>query len=119
MIHVVYFLVMAVVMLILSRILPGFQLSGIGPAIWASIILGIVNAIVRPILFVLTLPLTILTLGLFMFILNAIILFIVAALVPGFRINGWGTAIIAAIILGIVNMLWKAAVRERGRDITA
>lgn len=109
--HVLYFLVMAVAMLLLSRVLPGFQVDGIGPAIWAALILALLNAIVRPVLFVLTLPLTVLTLGLFLFVLNAIVLSLAAALVPGFRILGFGTTLLASVLLGLVGMAWKAAVR--------
>ncbi len=113
MIHVLYFLVMAAALLLLSRLLPGFQVDDFGAALWAALILGLLNAIVRPVLFLLTLPLTVLTIGLFLFVLNAIILFLTAALVPGFRIHGWGTAILAAVVLGLIGMLWKAAVRDR------
>ena len=108
MIHILYFLVVAAVMLLLSRVLPGFQLSGWGPAIVAAIVLAIVNTIVRPILFVLTLPLTILTIGLFLFVLNAICLWLTAVLVPGFHIAGFGTALLASLVLAVVGMLWKS-----------
>jgi len=69
-----YFLVMAAAMLGISRLLPGFEISGWGAAILAAIVLAVMNTIVKPILFVLTLPFTILTLGLFLFVLNAIVL---------------------------------------------
>ena len=72
--HLLYFLVMAAVLLSLSRILPGFRVDGWVPAIFAAIVLALVNTVVKPILFVLTLPLTILTLGLFLIVLNAIML---------------------------------------------
>jgi putative membrane protein len=114
MLHVLYFLVMAAAMLILSRILPGFRVDGIGAAIWASLVLALLNTIVRPILFLLTLPFTVLTLGLFLFVLNALILFLTARLVHGFHVQGWGSAILASVILGLVSLVWKAAVRERG-----
>jgi putative membrane protein len=68
---------------------PGLELSGPSTALLAGAILGFVNALVRPVLFVLTLPLTLLTLGLFIFVLNAICLGLTAALVPGFTIDGF------------------------------
>ena len=111
MIHLLYVLVMAAVMLGLSRILPGFQVNGWGPAIFASVVLAVVNTVVKPVLFVLTLPLTILTLGLFLFVLNAIMLWLTAIIVPGFRISGAGTTLVASLILALVSMAWKAAVR--------
>jgi putative membrane protein len=108
---IAYFVVMAAAMMLLSRILPGFQVSGWGPAILAAVVLAVVNTIVKPILFVLTLPFTIITLGLFLFILNALMLSLTAALVPGFRIHGFGTTLVASILLAVVGMIWKAAVK--------
>ena len=65
-----YFVVMAAAMLGLARLLPGFQVKGIGPAILAAFVLALVNTLVRPVLFILTLPFTLVTLGLFLFVLN-------------------------------------------------
>ena len=105
---VLYFIVIAATMLGLSRVLPGFQVTGWGPALLAAIVLAILNVIVKPILFVLTLPFTILTLGLFLFVLNAIVLWLTALLVPGFRVSGFGTTLLASLLLALVGMLWKA-----------
>jgi putative membrane protein len=71
----------------------------------AALVLGLLNAIVRPLLFVLTLPLTILTLGLFLIVLNGIMLEITAAVVPGFVIDSFGWAIIGALVLAIVSLI--------------
>jgi len=106
-----YFLVMAAAMMGLSRILPGFTVTGWIPALFASVVLAAVNTVLKPILFVLTLPLTILTLGLFLFVLNAIWLWIVSLLVPGFSIRDLGTAIVASLLLAVVGMVWKALVK--------
>lgn len=106
---ILYFLVIAAVMLGLSRVMPGFQVAGWGPAIIGAIVLALVNAIVKPVLFVITLPFTILTLGLFLLILNAICLWLAAMLVPGFRVTGFATTVIAALVLSVVGMIWKAA----------
>ncbi len=105
---ILYFVVMATAMLGLARILPGFHVDGWIPALFAALVLGAVNAIVKPILFVLTLPLTILTLGLFLFVLNAICLWLTALIVPGFDIHGAGTTLLASLILAAVGMVWKA-----------
>jgi putative membrane protein len=109
---VLYFLVMAAAMLGLSRILPGFQVDGWMPAIIAAVVLALVNTIVKPILFILTLPFTILTLGLFLLVLNAIMLWLTAALVPGFRVHGFGATLLASFVLAFVGMIWKAATRK-------
>lgn len=71
----------------------------------AALVLGLLNAVVRPVLFLLTLPLTILTLGLFLIVLNAIMLEITAAVVPGFAIDSFGWAMIGAIVLAIVSLV--------------
>ncbi len=107
-----YFLVMAVAMILLAKILPGFQVDGWIPAIFAAMVLGVVNVIVKPVLFVLTLPFTILTLGLFLLVLNAFMLWLTSLLVPGFRIDGAWTTLLASILLAVVGMIWKAASRN-------
>jgi putative membrane protein len=103
-----YFVIMAAAMLGLSRALPGFQVSGWIPALFASVVLAAVNALVKPVLFVLTLPFTILTLGLFLFVLNALCLWITAMIVPGFEVRGFGAALLASLILAAVSLAWKA-----------
>jgi len=106
-----YFVVIAAAMMGLSRVLPGFTVTGWVPALLAAVVLAAVNTVLKPILFVLTLPLTILTLGLFLFVLNAICLWIASLLVPGFSIRDLGTALIASLVLAVVGMLWKGLAR--------
>ena len=110
--HLLYFVVVAAVMFGLARVLPGFEVSSFTSALIAAVVLGLMNVIVKPILFVLTLPFTILTLGLFLFVLNAIVLWLTSLLVPGFRIHGILTALIAALVLSLVGMIWKSATRK-------
>jgi putative membrane protein len=111
--HVLYFLLMAATMLALSHVLPGFRVAGWWSAILAAVVLGVLNAIVKPILFVLTLPLTIASLGLFLLVLNAIMLWLTDRIVPGFDIpGGFGTTVIAAFILSILGMIWKGLVKS-------
>ena len=114
---VLYFVVMAVAMLGISRVLPGFQLNGFGPALVAAIVLALVNTLVRPILFVLTLPFTILTLGLFLFVLNAFCLWLTSVLSPGFHINGFGTTLLASLLLAVVSMIWKSVTASRPEKV--
>ncbi len=105
---VLYFVVIAGAMVALSRVLPGFHVDGWGPALVAAVVLGLVNVLVKPILFVLTLPFRILTLGLFLLVLNAICLWLTALLVPGFEVHGAGTTLLASLLLAVVGMVWKA-----------
>ena len=107
--HLMYFSVMAVAMVGLSKIMPGFKVDGWIPAIFAAVVLGVVNTVVKPVLFVLTLPFTLLTLGLFLLVLNAMMLWLTSIIVPGFRVTGVGTAVVASLILAAVSMVWKAA----------
>ncbi|HJQ41224.1 MAG TPA: phage holin family protein [Thermoanaerobaculia bacterium] len=86
-----------------AYVLPGFHYKNWIAVAIAAAVLGILNALVRPILYVLTLPITVLTLGLFVFVLNAIMLKLTAALVPGFDIDGWLWAIIGAVVLAAVS----------------
>jgi putative membrane protein len=95
---------------------PGVHLSGPGAALLAGVILGFVNAIVRPVLFLFTIPLTVLTLGLFIFVLNAICLALTAALVPGFEIDSFLAAFLGALIVSIVSWALNGLVRPPARE---
>jgi putative membrane protein len=96
-----------------ANLIPGISVAGPGTALIAGIILGFVNAIVRPVLFLLTLPFTILTLGLFIFVLNAICLALVAWLVPGFTVSGFAAAIVGAIVISLVSWLLSALLIDK------
>lgn len=96
-------------------LVPGVHLSGPVPALIAGAILGLVNALVRPILVILTLPFTLITLGLFLFVVNAICFALTAALVPGFEISGFFAAFVGALIVTIVSWILNAMTRDRDR----
>ena len=96
-------LVSMVALLITAVIVPGLTISSIGAGFFAALILGIVNGIIKPVFTFLTLPLTILTLGLFLLVVNGIMLMLVAVLVPGFTISGLFSAIIGSIVLSILS----------------
>ncbi len=95
-----------------AYLLPGVSYNGIVTLLVAAVLLGIVNAILRPILFVLTLPLTILTLGLFLLVLNAAMIGLVAWFLPGFRVDGLVAGIFAAIITGVVSWIGAVAIGD-------
>lgn len=96
-------LLATVALLITANLVPGFRVASILDAAIASAILGLVNAIVRPIVFLLTLPVTILSLGLFLFVINALMILLVGHLSPGFRVDGFWPALIGSIVLTIVS----------------
>ena len=99
--------------LVLTRVLPGFYLRDWGAAVIAALLFGFVNATLGLVLRFLTFPLILVTFGLFSFVLNAILLLLVAFLVPGFSINGFWPAFLAALVLSAVNLLFRTATSKR------
>lgn len=102
---IITLLVTALSLLIVSRLNIGLEIRDTGTALVAALVLGLLNAVLRPVLGFIFFPLTILTLGLFAVVLNASILYLASALVPGFRLRGALTALIGAVLLGILNWL--------------
>lgn len=98
-----------------SELLSGMQFSTTGKLLLAAVLLGVVNAFVRPIAFILTLPLTVVTLGLFLFVLNAGMIAFVAWMVPGFTVAGFWTAVGAAVIVGLVSWAASSLIGPHGR----
>ena len=98
-----------------ETIVPGVRIDGWGNLIVAALLLGIVNAVIRPIILILTLPLTILTLGLFILVVNGISLALVAWLMPSFSLSGLGAAILGSIVVGLTSWLASAFVGGSGR----
>lgn len=93
----------ALALILVSYLVPGFVVANFYSALIAALILGLVNASIRPILLILTFPITILTLGLFAIVINAAMVSFVATIVKGFEVDSFGTAFIAAIILSLVS----------------
>lgn len=91
-----------------AYILPGVTVDSFLTAIIVALVLGIVNVLVEPILVLLTLPVTVLTLGLFLFVINALMILLVAAIVPGFKVNGFLTALIFSLVLSVVSWFLHA-----------
>jgi len=111
---IVGLIINALILMGIAFLFDGFQLSGFGAALIASVLLSIMNAIVRPILVILTLPITVLTLGLFLFVISAITLMLTAGLMgSAFVINGFGTAILAAILIAIIHTFVVKPMRKK------
>ena len=98
-----------------ATIVPGVTIVGVGTLIVAALLLGIVNAVIRPVILILTLPLTLLTLGLFIFVVNGISLALVAWVLPGFTLSGLGAAILGSIVVGLTSWFASAFVGSTGR----
>jgi putative membrane protein len=94
-------------LVIVTKIVPGFEISSFWSALIAAVVVGIVNATIGVILKILTFPLTVVTIGLFWFVINALMLKLAAAVVPGFQINGFLPAFLGAIVLSIINLLFR------------
>jgi putative membrane protein len=94
----------AALLLIVANVVRGVEVEGFGSALLGAFALGLVNAVVRPLMLVLTLPLTVLTFGLFLLVINAFMLWLVAALVPGVRIQGFGPALLGSLFLTVLNV---------------
>ena len=108
-------LITALGLWIAGQLLPGIVFTSTGALIVSALLLGVVNAVIRPILLILTLPLTVLTLGLFILVVNGISLALVAWLVPGFQIAGLAPATLGAIIVGLTSWVASAFVGGSGR----
>ena len=101
---------------VVSKIVPGFYVSGLVAALIAALAIGFINATLGLLLKIITLPLTLLTLGLFWLIINALMLELASAVVPGFQIHGFLAAFIGAIVLSLVNLLLKAIVMPKSEQ---
>ena len=95
-----------------TQVVPGISIEGAGTLAGAAVLLGIVNAIVRPVLVVLTLPITILTLGLFLFVVNAATFGLVAYLLSGFHIAGFGSALLGSLLVSLISWLASAFISK-------
>jgi putative membrane protein len=98
-----------------ATIVPGVAVHGVGSLIVAALLLGVVNAVIRPIILILTLPFTLLTLGLFIFVVNGLSLVLVAWVLPGFTVSGLGAAILGSIVVGLTSWVASAFVGSTGR----
>ncbi len=91
-------------LMLVAWLYSGVQVTGIFPALMAALLLGLVNAIIRPVLVLLTLPVTLLTLGLFIFVINALLFWFVAEIIKGFTVNGFIAALIGSLMYSVISL---------------
>jgi putative membrane protein len=103
----VNWLLSAVGLMIVAAIVPGIEIAGFGTALIAAVVIGLVNATLGLLLKILTFPLTLITLGAFLIVINALMLKVAAALMPGFRVKGFLPAILGAVLLSLVHVLLR------------
>lgn len=112
---IVRWLILIVAITLASYLIDGIRINGVFSAIFTAAILGLLNVFFRPILLILTLPINILTLGLFTFVINAFMLKMVSGVIPGFDVHGFWPAIFGSLIISAVNWILSSFINEKGR----
>ena len=106
----VVWLLNAAALAAVAWLMPSVSIASVGAALIAALVLGLVNALIRPLLVLLTLPVTVLTLGLFIFVINGLLFWAVSELVPGFQVAGFWSAVLGAIVFSLISWLLSALV---------
>ncbi len=101
----VHLVVTTLLVLLVAKMVSGIEVENWGSAVMVALVLGLVNAFVRPLMVFLTLPVTILTFGLFLLVINAVMLWLAASIVPGVRVKGFGPAFLGALLLSVFNLI--------------
>ena len=108
----VQWLLSAVALLVVSNLVPGFYVRGLGPALVAALVIGLLNATVGFLLKVITFPISILTLGLFLLVINGLMIMLASKLVSGFHVHGFLPAFWGAVVLALLGMLIRAVTKD-------
>ena len=109
---IVRWLLLAAALLLVANVYPGVQVASFGSAMIAALVLGLFNPLLRPILVLLTLPVTLLTLGLFLFVINALLFYFAASVIDGFHVNGFVAALIGSVLYSICGLVIDAAMER-------
>jgi putative membrane protein len=112
---IIRWLFLTVAILVAAHLIEGIEVKGFWSAVLAAAILGVMNALFRPILIILTLPINILTLGLFTFVINAILIMMVSGVVGGFEVHGFWSALFGSLVISVVSWLLNSFINEQGR----
>ena len=102
----------ALALLIVSKIVPGFHVTGLGPALIASLVIGLLNATVGLVLKIITFPISIITFGIFLLVINGLMIMLASNLVRGFVVRGFGPAFWGAVVLALLGMVIRAMVKD-------
>jgi putative membrane protein len=109
---VVRWLLLAAALLLVAQIYPGVQVKSFGAAMIAALVLGLLNTLLRPILVLLTLPVTLITLGLFLFVINALMFYFAATMLDGFQVTGFVAALIGSLLYSVCGLVIDAAMES-------
>ena len=110
-------LVNILAIILAASLVPGIRLDGVLPAVAAGVLLGLVNAVVRPVLLILTLPITLVTLGLFLLVLNGFCLWLVASVVRGFHVDGFWSAVLGALVVSALSWIVTVLISDSGKVV--
>jgi putative membrane protein len=110
---IVKWLIMTVSVMIAAYVIPGVTVSNFFSALWVALFLGIVNLLLKPLLILITLPINILTLGLFTFVINGLIILLASSVVKGFQVSGFWVAVLFSIVLSIINFFMNLLIGAR------
>jgi putative membrane protein len=105
-------LLCAIALMIVSRIVPGFVVNGLVPALIASVVIGLLNATVGLVLKIITFPISIITLGIFLLVINGLMILMASSVVPGFHVRGFVPAFWGAVVLALLGMVIRAIVKD-------
>jgi len=105
-------LLSAIALLVVSHLVPGFQVNGLLPALIAAVVIGLLNATLGLFLKIITIPFSIITLGIFLLVINGIMILLASTVVPGFHVSGFGPAFWGAVVLALLGMLIRAIVKD-------
>ena len=109
---IVRWLLLAAALLLVAHLYPGVSVSSFGVALVAALVLGLLNTLVRPLLVLLTLPVTLVTLGLFLFVINALMFWSAAGVLSGFNVTGFGAALVGSVIYSLCGMVIDVAMER-------
>ena len=105
----------ALALLAVAYLLPGIQVDGFGSALIAALVLGLINALIRPLLVLLTLPITILTLGLFMLVINGLLFWLAGSVLRGFEVSGFWVGVMGALLYSIIAYVFMRIIPKQNR----
>ena len=102
----------AIALMVVSRIVPGFVVKGLAPALIASLVIGLLNATVGLVLKIITFPISIITLGIFLLVINGLMILLASSIVPGFHVSGFVPAFWGAVVLALLGMIIRTIVKD-------
>jgi len=108
----IHWLLSAIALLVISHFVPGFHVMGLEPALIAALVIGLLNATLGLLLKIITFPITIITLGLFLLVINAAMILLASRLVTGFHVTGWIPALVGAVVLALVGIAIQAGSKK-------